>query len=70
MEVIGHLGAPAALSLRKIHKFLLVRRLDGSQRRSGSGGEEENLFPPSENELSVLHNLVKILIEQLRLFIS
>jgi hypothetical protein len=41
MEVIGQLHAPAALSREKCPRYLLDRRMDEPQGRSGRGCEEK-----------------------------
>jgi hypothetical protein len=50
MEVSGQLHTPAALTPGKKPWYPLDRRLRGSQRRSGRGGEEKNSQPPPEIE--------------------
>jgi hypothetical protein len=45
MEVSGRLHAPAALPQGNSPLYPLDRRLDGSQSRSGRGGEDKNSQP-------------------------
>jgi hypothetical protein len=52
MEVSGQLHSPAALPPEEEPRYLSDRRLDGTQSRSGHGGEERNSQPPPEIEPS------------------
>jgi hypothetical protein len=49
MEVSGEFHAPAALPPGEEPSVPLDRRLDGSQSRSGRGGEEEDTSPCRES---------------------
>jgi hypothetical protein len=67
MEVNGQLHATATLHPRKETRYLLDRRLDGLQNRSGHGGEEKNSLPGLEP--SIIQPVAQLCTTELSRFI-
>jgi hypothetical protein len=66
MEVSGQIDAQAALPQGKEPQYLMDRRRDGIQSRSGCGGEEKKYLTcpcPESNPDRPAHSLVTILTE-------
>jgi hypothetical protein len=56
MEVGGQVHAPAASPSGRSRRYLLDRRLDRPQSRSGRDGEEKKLTSVNDNKVCVLHH--------------